>query len=69
VLRTGERLACALPSRASFCSALEIWCAVHDLSETGARLEVWSEQRFPKAFELLLVAQRLTVNATCRSKE
>jgi hypothetical protein len=47
----------------------KVWCAIHDLSATGARLEVWSGTSLPQSFDLLLVPQKLTMRATVAWRE
>lgn len=47
----------------------EVWVAVEDLSETGAKLQVWSGTELPASFDLLLVKHKLTVHAQLEWRE
>lgn len=47
----------------------EVWVAVEDLSETGAKLQVWSGTELPSRFDLLLVKHKLTVQAKLEWRE
>jgi hypothetical protein len=49
--------------------AEQVWVAIHDLSETGAKLEVWSGTTLPDAFDLMLVKHKLTVHASLEWRE